>query len=90
MRDPVSTVQYDLLISNGHIVTLDTVLGDLSGADIVVRKGVIADIGPDMVGRIPQGRVIDARGRLVLPGLVDAHRHVWQGARQAVGIQGIA
>ncbi len=32
-------VQYDLLITNGRIVTLDPVLGDLSGADIVVRNG---------------------------------------------------
>ena len=32
-------MQYDLLITNGHIVTLDPVLGDLSGADIVVRNG---------------------------------------------------
>lgn len=63
-------MQYDLLITNGHIVTPDLVLGELSGADIVVRNRVITDIGQDLSGRPPHGRVIDACDRLVLPGLV--------------------
>lgn len=44
-------------------------------ADIAVRDGRIAAIGPDLPAR-PGEEVIDARGCLVIPGLVDAHAHI--------------
>jgi 5-methylthioadenosine/S-adenosylhomocysteine deaminase len=69
----------DILIKNAHIVTMDRDLGDIPRADIHVSEGTIRHIGPDL----PSGGdalVIDARGKVVLPGLVDTHRHVWQGA----------
>jgi cytosine/adenosine deaminase-related metal-dependent hydrolase len=76
-----STVpQHDLLISGGHVVTLDPGIGDLPQGDVLVRGGRIAAVGADLAARAPGARVMDARGRLVLPGLVDTHRHVWPGA----------
>ena len=70
----------DLLISGGHVVSSDPEIGDLPRADVLIRDGRIAAVGPDLAERAPAARVIDARGRLVLPGFVDTHRHVWQGA----------
>ncbi|MFJ2651551.1 amidohydrolase family protein [Streptomyces sp. NPDC087420] len=70
----------DLLIRGGHVVTYDPVIGDLPQGDVLVRDGRIAEVGPGLAGRAPGARVVDARGRLVIPGLVDTHRHVWQGA----------
>lgn len=72
--------QQELLISGGHVITLDPHVGDLPQADVLVREGIITEIGPDLAAHAPGARVIDARGRLVMPGLVDTHRHVWQGA----------
>jgi cytosine/adenosine deaminase-related metal-dependent hydrolase len=62
------------------VITFDSRSGDLSSADVLVRAGVIAGIGPDLDVHAPTAQVIDGRGRLVIPGLVDTHRHVWQGA----------
>jgi cytosine/creatinine deaminase len=49
-------------------------------ADVLVRDGVIVRIGPDPDAagvEVPGGAaVLDVAGRLVLPGLVDAHAHV--------------
>src|SRR5882757_515391 len=76
-----STVPHqDILISGGHVVTLDPGIGDLPQGDVLIRNGRIAAVGADLASGAPGARVVDARGRLVMPGLVDTHRHVWQGA----------
>lgn len=72
--------QHDLLISGGHVVTLDPGIGDLLQGDVLIHGGRIAAVGADLASRAPDAQVVDARGRLVMPGLVDTHRHVWQGA----------
>ena len=69
----------ELLIAGGHVVTGDPELGDLPEADLLIRNGRIAAIGTDLADS-GATEVIHAQGRMVLPGLVDAHRHVWQGA----------
>src|ERR1700761_5545191 len=70
----------ELLIKGGHVVTVDPGLGDLPGGDVLVADGVIAAIGTALRPATADAEVIDAAGRLVIPGLVDTHRHVWQGA----------
>ena len=44
-------------------------------ADIAVRNGRIAAIGTDLPA-LPGEEIVDARGCLVIPGLVDAHAHI--------------
>ena len=69
----------ETLISGGHVVTLDDALGDVPGGDVRVVDGVITQIGTGLRPG-PDADVVDAQGRLVVPGLIDTHRHVWQGA----------
>jgi len=43
---------------------------------VLVRDGLIADA--DYRGNAPEGsRVVDGKGRTLLPGLIDAHVHTW-------------
>jgi cytosine/adenosine deaminase-related metal-dependent hydrolase len=78
----------DLLITGGHVVTMDPAVGDIPGGDVLIRDGRIAAVGPPSSAAesaaesagLSGARVIRAEGRLVVPGLVDTHRHVWQGA----------
>jgi cytosine/adenosine deaminase-related metal-dependent hydrolase len=49
--------------------------GDLSGADVHIRDGVIQQIGRNL--DVPEAEVIDASGKIVAPGLVDTHWHMW-------------
>ncbi|MGP4015588.1 amidohydrolase family protein [Saccharopolyspora sp. 5N708] len=44
--------------------------------DLLVEDGRIAAIGPDLAA--VDAEVVDATGKIVLPGLVDTHRHTWQ------------
>ncbi|WP_406348075.1 amidohydrolase family protein [Streptomyces sp. NBC_00144] len=54
------------------------VLGTMEGGtDVLLRDGKIAAVGKGL--DVPHGaRVVDATGRLVLPGFVDIHNHLWQ------------
>lgn len=70
----------ELLITGGHVVTVDPGVGDLPDGDVLIRDGRIVEVGAGLAPRAAGAGVIDAGGRLVLPGLVDTHRHVWQGA----------
>src|SRR3984957_6857446 len=70
----------ELLIRGGYVVTVDPELGDLPAGDVLVTDSAITAVGTGLQPAAAGAEVIDARGRLVIPGLVDTHRHVWQGA----------
>jgi 5-methylthioadenosine/S-adenosylhomocysteine deaminase len=72
------------LIKNGTIVSVDPAIGDLAKGDLLIEDGRIAQVAP----RIDAGadaEVIDASDRLVLPGMVDTHRHTWQALFRNIG-----
>ena len=66
-----------LLVRGADIlVTMDGARRELPGADLFARDGVIEAIGTDL--RRDADRVIDARGCVVTPGLVNTHHHLCQ------------
>jgi 5-methylthioadenosine/S-adenosylhomocysteine deaminase len=71
---------HELLLRGGLVVTVDESLGDLPDADVLIRDDVIVAVAPGLSTSTPDTEVIDCKGRLVIPGFVDTHRHVWQGA----------
>ncbi|MEU4098368.1 amidohydrolase family protein [Streptomyces sp. NPDC026673] len=72
-----------ILIRGGHVVTGDPTLGELPGADVLVDGDTITAVGHGL--QAEGAEVIDASGHVVMPGLVDSHRHVWQGAIGGAG-----
>ncbi|MFW5418454.1 amidohydrolase family protein [Nocardiopsis sp. CNT-189] len=59
-------------------------LGAVEGCDVLIRAGAIAAVGRRLVPA-PDTEMIDARGKVVLPGFVDAHTHLWQSAIRGRG-----
>ena len=57
---------------NGRLVPLRT---PLENGDIIVRNGLIAEVGTDLI-RPDGATVVDARGMFVTPGIIDAHSHM--------------
>jgi 5-methylthioadenosine/S-adenosylhomocysteine deaminase len=64
------------LIKGGIVVTVDPKLGDFAVGEVLIEDGAIVAVGADLGAT--DAEVIDASDCLVLPGLVDTHRHTWQ------------
>src|ERR671911_371417 len=67
----------DLLITGGTVITMDPARRVLTPGAVAVRGADIVAVGtPDELQRayIP-GRVIDATGRVIMPGLINTHGH---------------
>ncbi len=66
-----------MLLKGGNIVSMDAQVGDLKVGDVLIDNGRIAAIGPNLAAADAQ--VIDATNRIVMPGFIDTHRHMWEG-----------
>ncbi len=73
---PEQSERFDLVLAGGRI--LDERNGVDAVADLGIRQGRVAAIGPDLARMA--GRTIDVAGALVVPGLIDAHAHVFHKA----------
>jgi cytosine/adenosine deaminase-related metal-dependent hydrolase len=64
------------LIKDAFVLTMDAELGTLPKADVLIDGHRIAAVGPDLP-READAELIDGRERIVMPGFVDTHRHMW-------------
>ncbi|WIY00325.1 amidohydrolase family protein [Amycolatopsis mongoliensis] len=71
------------LVRGGMVVSMDPAVGDLPRGDVLLEDGRIAAVAPAIDGG--DAEVVDATGKIVLPGFVDTHRHTWQTAFRGVG-----
>lgn len=65
-----------LLISGADLLTMDPALQEIEGGDVLVENGKISAVGKRLA--LDGAEVIDARGMILMPGMCDGHRHVWQ------------
>jgi cytosine/adenosine deaminase-related metal-dependent hydrolase len=73
-----------VVLRGGTVLTVDAGHTVLEGHDVLVVDDRIAGIGVDL--EVPAGpEEIDARGGIVMPGMVDTHRHMWQTAMRGYG-----
>lgn len=74
-----------LTLARGDVPRRGAELADLApvdDADVVIEGGRIAEICEGGTARAAGARVIEARGRVLMPGFVDAHTHAcWAGDR---------
>jgi 5-methylthioadenosine/S-adenosylhomocysteine deaminase len=64
------------LITDAFVLTMDDELGTLPRADVLIDGARIAAVGPDLP-RESDVELVDGRDRIVMPGFVDTHRHMW-------------
>ena len=72
----------EILIQNADtVLTMDATRRELHGADVLLRGGVVAAVGQALA---TTGRVVQAKGCVVTPGLVNTHHHLYQTLTRAV------
>jgi 5-methylthioadenosine/S-adenosylhomocysteine deaminase len=78
------TAMTAVLFRNGLVLTMDDAHTVLPGADVLVVDERVAEVGVGPTA--PPGAVeIDATGGVVMPGMIDTHRHLWQTAMRGYG-----
>jgi cytosine/adenosine deaminase-related metal-dependent hydrolase len=68
------------LIKSAVILSMDASLGDFPAGDLLVEGNRIADVRPsiDLGSGAAETEIVDGKGRIVIPGLINAHMHTWQ------------
>ncbi len=79
LRRDKSHPEWDLAITGGRVI--DPESGTDRVADVCVRDGIIKSVGKT-AGKMRAREVIDARGKIVVPGLIDMHTHLREPGRE--------
>ena len=66
-----------ILFKGGIVVTMDANVPNLATGDVLIEDDRIVAIGASV--QADGAEVIDAAGNIVMPGLIDAHHHMWLG-----------
>lgn len=64
-----------LLIKNGYLLSMQPGVADAENSDVLIRGNTIIKTGKNL--NDADAEVIDASGKYILPGFVDAHSHLW-------------
>jgi cytosine/adenosine deaminase-related metal-dependent hydrolase len=75
------------VIRNGYVMTMETPEKNFVKGDVLVEGKKILAVGPNLqVGFIPE---IDARGKVVMPGFIDTHHHLFETALRSFLSNGV-
>jgi putative selenium metabolism protein SsnA len=74
-----------ILIKNGIIATLGEKNKVLTGHALLIEDGLIKKIAPQKSFKGKYGKVIDAAGKLVMPGFINAHMHFYSTFARGLG-----
>lgn len=73
-----------ILFRNGTVLSMDPAIGVIEGGDVLVRGQQIEQVGRDLPAP-DDAEIIDATGGILMPGMIDTHRHMWQTAMRGFG-----
>lgn len=71
----IKTDKRKKLIYNGYLITMDEQYGDIEDGAVLVDGDKIVDVGPVSKFAGVDAELIDADGGIILPGIIDSHRH---------------
>ena len=78
------------ILANGRLITRDSALPYLQDGGVVIDGTKILEVGAtaDLKAKYPQAEFIDAKGGVIMPGLVNAHTHIYSALARGLSING--
>ncbi|MBL8015560.1 MAG: amidohydrolase family protein, partial [Candidatus Doudnabacteria bacterium] len=73
-----------LLIKNAHIVTMDDHQREIPEGGLFIRDGIIQQVESEAELPKTADEILDLKGHVILPGLVNTHHHFYQTLTRAV------
>ena len=79
-----------LMIYNGHVLTRDTDNPYIPDGAVAIEGERILDVGERraLAARYPDAEQVDAHGGVIMPGLINAHTHIYSGLARGLSIRG--
>src|SRR5262249_47326502 len=63
--------------------------GDFAQADVLIEDGKIREVRPNIAVSPDAAAIVDAAGRIVVPGFIDTHHHCYQGLLRNILANGL-
>jgi 5-methylthioadenosine/S-adenosylhomocysteine deaminase len=73
-----------ILVTGGYVISMDDQYGDLPDGAVLLEGDRVAAVGKAKEFAGVDAQVIDAKGGIILPGMVDSHRHTWMALLRAI------
>ena len=79
-----------LLVTNGRLITRDAAHPYFEDGAVAIDGTAIAAVGEAaaLKARYPDAEVVDAKGGVIMPGLINAHTHIYSGLARGLAIVG--
>ena len=79
-----------ILVGNGYLITRDDADPFYEDGAVVLEGDTIVDVGSlsALQARYPDAEFIDAHGGVIMPGLINAHTHIYSGLARGLAIKG--
>lgn len=79
-----------LLIGNGRLLTRDGENPWIENGAVVTEASLIKEVGTteDLKARYPEAEYIDAKGGVIMPGLINTHNHIYSAMARGLSVKG--
>ena len=81
-----------LIIGNGRLITWSETNPYLENGAVVLDGDAVKETGTleAMRAKYPEAELVDARGGVIMPGLINVHTHIYSGLARGLAIDGFA
>ncbi len=79
-----------LLVGNGRLITRDPQNPYFEDGAVVTEGEAVLEVGSysDLKAKYPEAEFVDAKGGVIMPGLINAHTHIYSGLARGLSIAG--